>query len=88
MSYFPDHRSVKLRPALVLIELAALVIVLSVIHLTNRTEYLWLVGIAVVLLHTMLFYRLGRLSERARAQSSSEFLRGLKQGLMRRPDAD
>jgi hypothetical protein len=86
MAYFPDHRPVRLRPAIILCEVAALVAALSVIALSNPGGYLWLVGVILILVHTILFYRLGRMSERGRAQSSPDFFRGLKQGLMGRRD--
>ena len=86
MAYFPDRRPIQLRPAIILCEVAALVVALSVIAFSDPGRYLWLVGVILILVHTILFYRLGRISERARAQSSPAFFRGLKQGLMGRGD--
>ena len=86
MAYFPDHRPIRLRPAIILAEVGALVLALSVIAFSNPTGSLWLVGVIMILVHTILFYRLGRMSERALSQSSPDFLRGLKQGLMGKRD--
>ncbi len=86
MAYFPDNRPVRLRPVIILCEVAVLVAALTVIALSNPGGYLLLVGVILILVHTMLFYRLGRMSERVRAQSSPDFFRGLKQGLMGRRD--
>ena len=88
MSYLPDQRPERLRPLLSLLALCAVVLGLSVIVFTHPypSVSLWLVGIMMILLHTILFYRLGRLSERVSAKSSQDFFRGLKQGLTGRRD--
>ncbi len=86
MSYQPDQRPVMLHPLIALFEIGAFVLGLSAIALSNPSLSIWLVGVSLMLLHTMLFYRLGRLSERARVQSSSDFFRGFKQGLTGRRD--
>ncbi len=88
MSYFPGQRPKRLRPLLSLFALGALVLGLSVIVFTHPypSVSLWLVGIVMILLHTILFYRLGRMSERVRANSSQDFFRGLKQGLTGKRD--
>jgi hypothetical protein len=81
-----DQRAASLRPAIVLFEVGILFLALSVIALAATTISLWLLAVSLILVHTILFYRLGRLAERIRSQSSPDFFRGLKQGLMRRPD--
>ncbi len=88
MSYLPDQRPEWLRPLLSLFALGALVLGLSVIVFSrpHPSVSLWLVGIILILLHTILFYRLGRKSERVLAQSSQDFFRGLKRGLTGRYD--
>ncbi len=88
MSYSTGRRPERLRPLLSLFALGALVLGLSVIVFTHPypSVSLWLVGIVMILLHTILFYRLGRISERLRANSSQDFFRGLKQGLIGRRD--
>ena len=42
----------------------------------------------MILLHTILFYRLGRMSERVRAQPSPSFVRDLRQRLMEGPEGE
>ncbi len=86
MSYLPDQSPRGLRPLIVLSEVGALVIGLSIIALSNPSLSVWLVGVIMILLHTVLFYRLGRVSERLRAQALPDFIRGLKQGLLGRRD--
>ncbi len=88
MSFLPDQRPKRLRPLLSLFALGALVLGLSVIVFSHPypSVSLWLVGIMMILLHTILFYRLGRMSERVGANSSQDFFRGLKQGLTGRRD--
>ncbi len=88
MSYLSDQRPERLRPLLSLFALGALVLGLSYIVFSHPypSVSLWLVGIVMILLHTILFYRLGRISERVRANSYQDFFRGLKQGLTGRRD--
>ena len=86
MSYFPDDRPARLRPAIILPAVVALVLGLSMIHFLDWASFLWPLGALLILAHTVLSYRLGLIVERARSQSSSDFLRGFRQGLTRRPD--
>ena len=86
MPYFPDDRPAKLRPAIILPAAVAVVLGLSMIHFLNWATFLWPLGVLLILVHTVLFYHLGRVAERARSQSSSDFLRGFRVGLLRRPD--
>jgi hypothetical protein len=86
MSSLPDCQPRRLRLDVILLEVGALIFGLSAIALSRQSVAVWLVGVMVILLHTLLFYRLGKLSERARSQQSPDFFRGLKQGLMGRPD--
>lgn len=88
MSYLPDQQPRRLSPLFSLSGLAAVVLGLSAIVFShpNPPASLWLVGIMMILLHTILFYRLGRISERVRAESLPDFFRGLKQGLTGRRD--
>ena len=81
MPCLPGHRPTRVRPEIVLPEVAALVLVLSFLILSNASLLLSLVGAILVLLHTTLFYRLGRISERARSQPSPGFVRDLGQRL-------
>jgi membrane protein implicated in regulation of membrane protease activity len=86
MPCLPNHWPTRLRPQIILPEVGALVLGLSAIALSTQPISLWLAGVILILLHTILFYRLGRISERARSEQSPDFIRGLKQGLMGRPD--
>jgi hypothetical protein len=87
MSYFPGQRSRGLPRLIILSEVGALILGLAAIEFADPSLVLWLIGIITFLLHTILFYRLGRKSERARAQSSSvDFFRGFKRGLPGQPD--
>ncbi len=89
MVHTPDRRGTRLRPLIALLGLGAVITSLSAIALSGSPPVsLWLVGVAIVVLNTILIYRLGRLSERARSHSLPDFFRGLKQGLMSRPDGD
>ena len=81
MPYLPDRRSIKIRPHIILPEVGMLVVILSTIALSHPSAYVWLLGISMFLLHTILFYRYGRMSERVRSQPSADFIRDLRQRL-------
>ncbi len=84
MPSLPNHRSIRLRPQIILPEVVALVVILSTIAISKPSASVWLLGIVVFLLHTILFYRCGRMSERVRAQPSPNFIRDLRQRLRER----
>lgn len=78
----------RLRLHIILPEVGALILGLSVIALSQQPVAVWLVGVMMIVLHTLLFYRLGKMSGRLTTEGSSDFFRGFKQGLMGRPDVD
>lgn len=82
----PDRPPQGLRLHVILLEVAALILGLSVIVLSRQPAAIWLVGVMLITLHTILFYRLGKIAGRLSAQKLSDFFRGFKQGLMGRPD--
>lgn len=86
MSSLPDCQPQRLRLDVILLEVGVLIFGLSVIALSRQPVAVWLVGVMMIVLHTLLFYRLGKISERVRSQQSPDFFRGLKQGLMGRSD--
>ena len=81
-----DHRPIRLRPHVVLIELAVFVLLLAFLGLSQASASISLLGLIMVLLNTILFYRLGRISERVRAQPSIRFVRELGWTLAEKPD--
>jgi hypothetical protein len=85
MPRLPDHQPERLRLHLILLEVGALILGLSAIALSQQPVAIWLVGIMMIVLHTLLFYRLGKISGRLTAERSPDFFRGFKQGLMGRP---
>lgn len=81
MQELGQHLRKRLRLSVVLPELLAVILGLSAIGLSQQPLVIWLVGVLMIVLHTLLFYRLGKASERIRTEGSSEFLRGFKRGL-------
>ncbi len=81
-----DHQPRRLNLHVVLLEVGALILALSVIAFSRQNVMVWLLSVIVIVLHTLLFYRLGKISERLAARGSPDFFRGFKQGLMGRPD--
>ncbi len=86
MPCLPGHRSARLRPLIILAEVAAFVFLLSLIALSDPSVAIWLVAVISLLLHTILFYRLGRISESARSGPSPNFIDDLRQMLMVGPE--
>lgn len=81
MPCLPGHRSVRLRPQLILAEVAAVIFALSLIALSKPTVPLWLLAVVLLLMHTILFYRLGRISETVRAAPSPGFIQEIRQAI-------
>jgi hypothetical protein len=71
---------------IILLEVAALFVGLSAVALFWLPVAVWLVGVALITLHTLLFYRLGKIAGRLSVQKLPDFFRGFKQGLLGRPD--
>ena len=86
MPCLPGHRSAILRPQIILAEVVAFVFALSLIALSDPPITIWLVGVMSLLLHTILFYRLGRISESARSAPSPSFIREIRQAIAGRSD--
>jgi len=86
MSSLPDCQPQRLRLDVILLEVGALIFGLSAIALSRQSVAVWLVGVIVIVLHTLLFYRLGKISGRLSVEGSRDFFRGFKQGLMGRSD--
>lgn len=82
----PDHQPRRLRLPVILLEVAALIFALSAIALSQQPVAVWLVGVMLITLHTLLFYRLGKVAGLPAIERSRDFFRGFKQGLMGRPD--
>ena len=85
MPCLPGHRSTRLNARIILAEVAALVVFVSAIAAADLSVMFWLVGLVTILLHTILFYHLGRISERNRTEPSPDFLHSLKDELTERP---
>lgn len=81
MPCLPNHRPAKLRLHIILPEIGILVLVWSLLALSLSPVSLWLAGIIMMLLHTILFYRLGRISERLRADPPPDFILDLRRRL-------
>ena len=60
----------------------AYVFALFLLILSDPSVTTWLVAVILLLLHTILFYRLGRISERVRSSPSPSFIDDLRQRLM------
>ncbi len=88
MPSLPNYRPPRMRLHVILLEVSALILGLSAIALSRQSTAVWLVGVILVMLHTLLFYRLGKMSGRLAGEGSRDFFRGFKQGLMGRPDFD
>jgi hypothetical protein len=86
MSSLPDYQPQGLRLYVILLEVGALILGLSVIALSRQSVAVWLVGVIMIVLHTLLFYRLGKTSGHLTIEGSQDFFRGFKQGLMGRSD--
>ena len=86
MPRLPDHQPKRLRLLVILLEVGALILGLGAIALSRQPVAVWLVGVMMIMLHTLLFYRLGKISGRLSAEGSPDFFRGFKQGLMGRSD--
>lgn len=86
MPRLPDHQPRGLRLHIILLEVAVLILGLSALALSQQPMAVWLVGIMLITLHTLLFYRLGKIAGRLTTAELPAFLRGFKQGLMGRRD--
>jgi len=86
MPRLPDHQPRGLRLHIILLEVAVLILGLSALALSQQPVAVWLVGIMLITLHTLLFYRLGKIAGRLTTAELPAFLRGFKQGLMGRRD--
>ncbi len=78
----PDHKPQGLRLRIILLEIAAFIVGLSALTLSHQPVAIWLVGLMLITVHTLLFYRLGKLAGRLTAAELPAFLRGFKKGLM------
>ncbi len=86
MPYIPDHKPQRLRLDIILLEVAALILGLSAIALSQQSMAVWLVGAMLITVHTILFYRLGKIAGRLTTEEFPAFFRGFKRGLMGRRD--
>ncbi len=86
MRCMPDHQPQGLRPHIILLEVAVFILGLSAIALSQQPVTVWLVGVMLIILHTLLFYRLGKIAERLTSAELPAFFRGFKKGLMGRRD--
>ena len=81
-----DHQPQGLRLHIILLEIAVFILGLSAFTLSHEPAAIWLVGVMLIALHTLLFYRLGKIAERLTTAQLPSFLRGFKKGLMGRRD--
>ncbi len=86
MPRLPDDRPRRLRLRIILLEIAAFFLGLSALTLTHQPVAILLVGVMLITVHTLLFYRLGKIAERLTTAELPAFLRGFKKGLMGRRD--
>ena len=86
MPRLPDDQPRGLRLHIILLEAAVLILGLSALAFSQQPMAVWLVGIMLITLHTLLFYRLGKIAGRLTAAELPAFLRGFKKGLMGRRD--
>lgn len=86
MPRMPDHAPQGLRLPLILLEVAVLILGFSAIALSQQPVTVWLMGVMLITVHTLLFYRLGKIAERLTTAELPAFFRGFKQGLMGRGD--
>ena len=84
MPCMPDHQPQRLRLHIILLEVAAFILGLSAIALSQQSVALFLVGGLLITVHTLIFYRLGKIAARLTTEESPVFFRGFKQGLMGR----
>ena len=84
MPCMPDHKPQRLRLHIILLEVAAFILGVSAIALSQQSVAVLLLGGMLITLHTLIFYRLGKIAERLTAGESPVFFRGFKQGLMGR----
>ena len=80
----PDHQPRGLRLHIILLEVAVFILGLSAFTLSQQPVAVWLVGVILIAVHTLLFYRLGKIAERLAELPA--FFRGFKRGLMGRHD--
>ena len=81
----PDHQPQGLRLRIILLEIAVFTLVVSALAISQQPVAVWLVGIMLITLHTLLFYRLGKIGSLTTAELPA-FFRGFKKGLMGRRD--
>ncbi len=86
MPRLPDHQPRGLRLHIILPELAVFTLGLSALALSQQPVAVWVVGIMLMTLQTLLFYRLGKIAGRLTTAELPAFLRGFKKGLMGRRD--
>ena len=84
MPRLPDDQPRGLRLHFILLEVAVFILGISAIALSQQPVEVWLVGVMLIALHSLLFYRLGKMAERLTELPA--FLRGFKKGLMGRRD--
>ncbi len=86
MPCMPDHQPRGLRLHIILLEVAVFILGLSAFTLSHQPVAVWLVGAMLITVHTLLFYRLGKIAERLSTAELPAFLRGFKKGLLGRRD--
>jgi hypothetical protein len=86
MPSFPHRPGGGLPQRIILLEVAALFVGLSAVALSWLPVTVWLAGVVLITLHTLLFYRLGKIAGRLSVQKLPDFFRGFKQGLLGRSD--
>ncbi len=86
MPCMPDHQPRGLPLHIILLEVAVFILGLSAIALSQQPVEIWLVGVMLITVHTLLFYRLGKIAERLTTAELPVFFRGFKKGLMGRRD--
>ena len=84
MPRMPDQQPRGLRLHIILLEVAVFILGLSAFTISEQPVAIWLVGAMLIAVHTLLFYRLGKMAERLTELPA--FLRGFKKGLMGRRD--
>ncbi len=84
MPCMPDHQPERLRLHIILLEVAAFILGISAIALSQQSVAVLLMGAMLITLHTLIFYRLGKIAVRLTIEESPVFFRGFKQGLMGR----
>ena len=84
MPCMPDHQPQRLRLHIIWLEVAAFILGISAIALSQQSVAVLLMGAMLITLHTLIFYRLGKIAVRLTIEESPVFFRGFKQGLMGR----